>query len=91
MIPAGLLSAISRQLSDVSFCSRLSGTLPEEFGISTWAQALLAWVVSDRRVSVAIPATSRQERIIANAQAGDAGHLRQKIRDYIREEAMRCL
>ena len=62
-----------------------------EFGIRTWAQALLAWVVSDSRVSVAIPATSRPKRIIENAQAGDAGHLPQNIRNYIREETMRCL
>jgi diketogulonate reductase-like aldo/keto reductase len=61
----------------------------KEFGISTWAQALLAWVVSDSRVSVAIPATSRPERIIENAQAGDAGQLPQDVRDYIREETMR--
>ena len=63
----------------------------KEFGLSMWSQALLAWVVSDRRVSVAIPATSRPERIIGNAQAGDAGHLPQDVRDYIREETMRCL
>ena len=62
-----------------------------EFGINSWAQALLAWVVSDRRVSVAIPATSCPERIIENAQAGDAGHLPQEFRNYIREETMRCL
>lgn len=54
-------------------------------GLSKWAQAVLAWVVSDRRVSVAIPATSRPERIIENAQAGNAGHLPQDVRDYIRE------
>ena len=57
----------------------------KEVGLSKWAQAVLAWVVSDRRVSVAIPATSRPERIIENAQAGNAGHLPQDVRDYIRE------
>ena len=29
-----------------------------DYGISTWAQALLAWVISDLRVSSAIPTTS---------------------------------
>ena len=43
-----------------------------EYGIHTWAQALLAWIVSDKRVSSAIPTTSRPERISENAQAGSA-------------------
>ena len=60
-------------------------------GINTWAQALLAWVVSDPRVSSAIPTTSRPERISENAQAGSAATLPQSLRDHIRSEAERCL
>ena len=62
-----------------------------DYGINTWAQALLAWVISDPRVSSAIPTTSRPERIEENAQAAEAATLPQSFRDYIRREAERCL
>ena len=40
------------------------------FGVETWAQGLLKWVLSDPRVAVVIPATSRPERVQENAAAG---------------------
>jgi aryl-alcohol dehydrogenase-like predicted oxidoreductase len=60
-------------------------------GIHTWGQALLAWVLGDWRVSVAIPATSRPERVEENALAGSIGVLPSELRDYIRNETERCL
>ena len=62
-----------------------------DYGINTWAQALLAWVVSDPRVSSAIPTTSRPERIAENAQAAAAANLPQAFRNYIQQQAEQCL
>jgi aryl-alcohol dehydrogenase-like predicted oxidoreductase len=40
------------------------------FGVETWPQALLRWALSDPRVDLVIPATSRPERAAENAAAG---------------------
>jgi aryl-alcohol dehydrogenase-like predicted oxidoreductase len=40
-------------------------------GVEAGARALLKWVLSDERVDVAIPATSRPERTAENAAAGE--------------------
>ncbi len=63
----------------------------KELGVETWAQALLAWVVADPRVSITIPATSRPERITENALAGNLKPMPQELRDYVREETVRLL
>lgn len=41
-----------------------------EFGVVSWPQALLKWVLSDTRCHVAIPASSRPERMTENAASG---------------------
>jgi aryl-alcohol dehydrogenase-like predicted oxidoreductase len=40
------------------------------FGIRTWPQALLNWILSDSRVTAAIPATSSAVHAAENAEAG---------------------
>ena len=42
-----------------------------EFGVTTWPQALLKYGLSHPATSVSIPATTRPERMVENAAAGD--------------------
>lgn len=53
------------------------------FGIRSWAQALLKWVLSDPRCHVAIPATSHPERMTENAEAGAPPWLGPDERRYV--------
>ena len=41
------------------------------FGIATWPQALLKWALSDPRVDLVVPATSKPSRAGENAAAGE--------------------
>jgi len=58
------------------------------FGIETWPQALLKWVLSDERVDVAIPATSKPARAIENAAAGEPPWFGPEERDYVAQLAL---
>lgn len=53
------------------------------FGITTWAQALLKWIISDERVHAVIPATTRPARMLENAAAGAEPLLDAEMRAYI--------
>jgi diketogulonate reductase-like aldo/keto reductase len=54
-----------------------------EFGVRTWGQALLKWVLSDPRCTVAIPASSRPERVAENAAAGEPPWLGEEERALV--------
>jgi aryl-alcohol dehydrogenase-like predicted oxidoreductase len=61
----------------------------EKFGVRTWAQALLKWVLSEPRVHCAIPATSNVSRATENAEAGDPPWLDEEAREYVAHLAAR--
>jgi len=57
------------------------------FGIRTWAQALIKWILSDPRCHVVIPATSHPVRVIENTAAGEPPWLGISEREYVSQLA----
>jgi aryl-alcohol dehydrogenase-like predicted oxidoreductase len=53
------------------------------FGVTTWAQALLKWGLSDPRVHVALVATARPDRLRENAAAGSPPWFGPEERTYV--------
>src|SRR5213593_2124450 len=60
-----------------------------DYGIRTWAQALLNWGVSDPRVSVSIPATGDVKHAIDNCEVGNARRFDAAARDRVAALARR--
>ena len=60
-----------------------------ELGVESWSQALLKWALSDPRCTVAIPATSRPERMTENAAAGEPPWLGPEERTLVERLAAR--
>lgn len=54
-----------------------------DFGVETWGQALLKWILSDPRCHVVIPATSRVGRPTENAAAGCAPYFGPEERQQV--------
>jgi aryl-alcohol dehydrogenase-like predicted oxidoreductase len=54
-----------------------------EFGVRTWSQALLKWLVSDPRVTSVLPATTNPEHAHSNAHAGDPPWFGPEERAYV--------
>lgn len=77
MVPLGSSRLVRNALSEKDL-----EPLPE-FGVETWAQALLKFVLSNERVSCAIPATSKPERARENARAGEPPFFGEEEREYV--------
>ncbi len=71
-------AALLARTPDGAMLSDLDGT-----GITTMAQALLAWGLSHPAISSSIPATSRPERAVENAAAGEVPTLDDEQRGLI--------
>jgi aryl-alcohol dehydrogenase-like predicted oxidoreductase len=61
----------------------------EEYGLDTWAQALLNWGVSDARASVSIPATRDTRHAVDNCAVGRAPRFDAAARDRVAALAAR--
>ncbi len=70
----GLAVIVMRPLGEGSLLRRLPSAEAlaplRDFGVETWPQALLKWVLSDERIDVAIPATTSAAHARENAAAG---------------------
>ena len=53
------------------------------FGVTTWAQALIKWGLSDPRVHVCLAATAHPGRLTENAAAGSPPWFGPQERDYV--------
>ena len=53
------------------------------FGVATWAQALLKWILSDPRCHTTIPATTKPARVDENAAAGRPPWFGPDEREYV--------
>lgn len=63
--------------------SREELTPLKAFGVNTWSQALLKWILSDTRCHVAIPATSSTLHMAENALAGSPPWFGHEEREYV--------
>jgi len=61
----------------------------ERFGVRTWSQVLLKWILSDPRVHSVLPATGNPDHAQENAQAGSPPWFDTDTREWVAREAAR--
>jgi len=84
----GVAVIVMRPLAEGALVARdVDPEAPRELGVETWPQALLKWALSDERVDLVIPATSKPERTHENAAAGEPPWLTLEQRRLVEELA----
>ena len=79
----GLGVIAMRPLSGGDLVPGPEGSRLEPLGVKTWGQALLKWCLSDERIHVAIPATSKLDHLVEDLDAGVAPFLDEGQRAYV--------
>ena len=82
----GVAVIVMRPLAEGALARReVDPAVLRELGVETWPQALLKWALSDERVDLVIPATSKPERTAENARAGEPPWLTAEQRELVEE------
>ena len=82
----GVAVIVMRPLAEGALARRhVDPAALEELGVETWPQALLKWALSDERVDVVIPATSKPGRAAENARAGEPPWFTPEQRAFVEE------
>jgi diketogulonate reductase-like aldo/keto reductase len=79
----GIGVLVMRPFAQGALVRRVPAADLDALGVESWAQALLKWVLSDRRCTCALPATSRPARATENARAGEPPWFDPEQRDYV--------
>src|SRR5205085_1871835 len=89
----GLGVVVMRPFAEGELMSRIPSEAElaplQPFGVTTWSQALLKWILSDPRCHVAIPATRHPDHLAENAAAGDPPWFGQEERAFVARLAKR--
>jgi aryl-alcohol dehydrogenase-like predicted oxidoreductase len=88
----GIGVLVMQPLGTGSLVAKARGKPPglDRFGVSTWPQALLKWILSDRRVHAVLPATGNPDHAKENARAGAPPWFDEETRETIALQVSRA-